>query len=353
MNDMSVRLGKKTLAPGEPYIVAEIGVNHNGSFDIACKCIESAKSCGVDAVKFQNFSAEKLTRTSAPKAPYQLRNDQSKNESHFDMLKKLEMNHDMTRKVKQHCDQLEIEFLSTPYDPENVQFLADLGISAVKVSSADIIDFSIHECIQKNALPCLQGLGMSTHEEVESLVQFYQRNDTSPSLVLLQCTSNYPADPENSNIAYLDQLNKSFPQLLTGFSDHTRDHLSAILALARGACYFEKHFTLDQNMPGPDHKASCEPSEMKDYVDAIHRARRVLGQGTKKIMAEEAETRKISRKGAYLLKDIKAGESIHFEDLHFARPANDYPMSLIWPHLGHRAARNLQKGQQINPLDFK
>lgn len=335
-----------------PFFIAEAGVNHNGNLETAYQLIEAAKEIGAHAIKFQSFKAKNLALPSTPKVPYQLKSAPKEHESHFDMLKKLEMDDQMTKKVKTHCDHVGILFLSTPYDPQAVEQLAELGVHALKVASADLIDFRIHKAIQKTGLPLIQGLGMSTEDEIEQLVKMYDSHNPKQQIVLLQCTSNYPASPINSNIRFLQHLPK-LPQIFAGFSDHTPNSESAVLALALGAKVFEKHFTLDKNAPGPDHKASCEPEGMKCYFQDILRAEKVLGDGIKKVADEESDMRRISRKGAYLRKDLKKGDLLKIEDIDFIRPANDLPMWSIYPHINQKACKDLKKSTQLNPKDFK
>lgn len=337
----------------KPFVIAEIGVNHNGSLETARDMIRCAAEIGADAVKFQSFKADKLSLNSAPKVPYQMRDVENKDETHHEMLKRLEMSEKEMRKLSDFSYKCGVMFLSTPYDPESVTFLAEIGVAAIKVASADIVDYRIHNAIRSCRLPLIQGLGMSSEDELRYLVDSYYQVDPNYPLILLQCTSNYPADPLTANIRYIKRMKELFPKATIGFSDHTRGYEVAILALAAGACIFEKHFTLDCSQSGPDHKASCDPDQLKEYIQALHRADSILGKGCKYIADEETDMRRVSRKGCYLIKAVKSGEIIDEKNIQFIRPAFDNHMGVIAPYLGGVAARDLEPGKQLVLEDFE
>ncbi|MBF0197912.1 MAG: N-acetylneuraminate synthase family protein [Planctomycetes bacterium] len=335
-----------------PIVIAEAGVNHNGCFEEAIRLIDAAYEAGAQGVKFQSFKAEKLALKETPKVPYQLKDEAHKGESHYEMLKRLEMDYCSMQKLKKHADARGLLFLSTPYDPESARELVKIGVGAIKVASADLIDYSIHQEILRSGLPLMQGLGMSRDDEVESLVNFYYKNNPHYPIVLLQCTSNYPANPLNANLNFIPCLQEKYPQAMIGFSDHTNGSETACLALAKGTRVFEKHFTRDRSQSGPDHKASCDPQQLKEYIDALKRSDEILGDGEKKIAEEEKKMRRISRKGAYLCVDIKFGEVISEDKLQFTRPALDFPMSEVYYLLGHKASHDLNAGHLLRKDDF-
>ena len=307
------------------FIIAEAGVNHNGSMDLAFRLIEEAKACGADAVKFQTFKADRLAQRHTPKVPYQTKDVSEAHESHYEMLKKLELSDEQTIKVKSYCDDCGIEFMSTPYDPESVFFLQKIGVKRLKVASADLIDFQIQDAVRATGLPVIQSVGMATLEEIDDWNQQYLAFNPNYPRTLLQCTSNYPSDPLNANLKVMTMLSDRY-SLPVGFSDHTPDHESAKLSVALGAEIIEKHFTLDKTMPGPDHKASLDPKGLREYCEHIKRSVAILGSSEKLVAEEEMNMRQISRKGVFLKRDVPKGHPIVLEDVYFRRPGDKMNM---------------------------
>ena len=258
----------------KPWIIAEAGVNHNGDMNLAYELIRQAKACGAQAVKFQNYKTELLAKEDTPKVPYQTLDAPEEVESHFEMLKKLEIDEEQTLQLKRCCDEEGIEFMSTPYDVQSLHYLKKIGCRHLKIASADLVDFQLQEAAQTSGLALIQSVGMSTREEIEQWNAWHQHNPSQR--YLLQCTSNYPADPKNANLKAMVALAKLFG-LEVGFSDHTPDERCAVLATALGASIIEKHFTLDKQLPGPDHKASATPGEFKAYVESIRECVVFLG----------------------------------------------------------------------------
>lgn len=335
-----------------PFIIAEAGVNHNGHLDLAFRLVEEAARCGVHAVKFQTFKAEKLAHRDTPKVAYQTRDASDEEESHFQMLKKLELSDEDTVKVKACCDEKGIEFMSTPYDPESVEFLKRIGCRRLKVASADLVDTWIQAAVRASGLEVIQSVGMATLDEIERWNQSYLASHPHHPRVLLQCTSNYPADPFNSNLKVMVALGERFG-LPVGFSDHTDDDRSAVLSVALGATVIEKHFTLDRTMKGPDHRASLDPAGLEAYVQAIESAGKILGSEEKVVADEEKGMRRVSRKGIYAARDLQPGESLSREDVFARRPCEHLNLQNFEALCSRPLLRAIPQGQALREEDFK
>jgi len=332
-------------------IIAEIGVNHNGSVDLAKEMVIHAKESGANMVKFQTFSADSLAAISTPKVPYQLRTSDP-GESHHAMLKKLELSKEAHIELKAFCDRLGIEFFSTPYSRVDAEFLNDLGVSTFKVASADIIDRKLHEFIAGTGKECLLSVGMATMEEIAATLELYEYRNAKKRVILLTCVSAYPADPSDVNIRVMETLREQFG-CLVGFSDHTRGVECAIAAAALGACVIEKHFTLDKTMPGPDHAASSTPEEFAVLVNAVRTVEQALGDGIKRICRSEEEMRALSRKSIVAARDLPVGCALTDRDITFRRPGSGIsPMQ--YPELLGRTLMVVKKeGEQITWEDVQ
>jgi len=323
---------------GKSFIIAEAGVNHNGKLELAKKLVDVAVEAGADAVKFQTFKAENLVSRSAGKAEYQEKTTGT-TESQFEMIKRLQLSFEDFRKIKKYCDKKGIIFLSTPFDYESVDFLEKL-VPLYKIGSGEITDLPFLEYIAKKDKPIILSTGMSTLGEVEEAINiiintnpsFFTYNTSSLSskihnspsvvahpLILLHCVSNYPAGFEEVNLKAMLTLEKAF-KLPVGFSDHTLGIEVPIAAVTLGAEIIEKHFTLNKNLPGPDHKASLEPQELKAMIKAVRNIEKALGNGIKKPKKSELEIMKAARKSLVASRDIKAGEVLQEEDIVIKRP---------------------------------
>ena len=275
------------------YLIAEIGVNHNGSMDLAKEMILSAKESGADAVKFQTFKAELLVATGTPKVEYQKETTKS-NESHFDMLKKLELTDDDHVVLFDFCRSNKINFLSTPYDIESAKFLKKLGVNLFKTASADIVDHSLHEFIAATGIPSIIATGMATMKEIEDVIKIYNKENNS-NFILLHCVSNYPCSDSALNMNAINSIKEKF-NCPIGYSDHSIGNLASILSISYGAKLIEKHFTLDKTLPGPDHKASSTPEEFKELVSDIRRAEKCLVARIKKCKKKSSKCHKFREK---------------------------------------------------------
>lgn len=299
------------------YLIAEIGVNHNGDMQLAKKMIDAAKSSGADAVKFQTFTASKLVSEGTPKVEYQ-KNTTSPSESHYEMIRRLELSLDSHLELKDYCDQVGIDFLSTPYDVESAKFLDKLGVKFFKTASADLVDFQLHQFIASTGKPAIIATGMATLDEVERVVRLYIEAGNS-NVILLHCVSNYPCSDSSINLLAIKAIADAF-SLPVGFSDHSVGNVAAVLSIALGAKVIEKHFTLDKNLPGPDHLASSTPDEFYELATSVRRAEKILGKSQKSCQEEEKQMARVSRKSIILGQAMRAGDVLSEGNLVLKRP---------------------------------
>lgn len=329
------------------YIIAEIGVNHNGNLELALKSINAAKEAGADAVKFQTFKTDKLTTRKAEMASYQKINTQ-KTESQYDMLSRLELTESDFKEIKDHCDKLGIGFLSTPFDEESASFLKKIGIGGFKIGSGDLTNLPFLRKIDMYGLPVLLSTGMSTLEEVIEAAKCF----INSPITILHCTSNYPADSEDINLLALNTI-KDTIGVPIGYSDHSLGYDVAICAVAMGAKVIEKHFTLDKKLPGPDHKASLNPVEFCEFTYRIRNAETFLGDGIKRPMPSEKNTRQVARKSVVMVEDIKAGNMITEKDIAIKRPGTGISPKYYYEVIGKKVIRNLYKDDVLKEEDIE
>jgi len=289
-----IKLGSRLIGEGNScFIIAEAGVNHNGDINLAKRLIDVAVDAAADAVKFQTFKADKIVCQSAEKAEYQKLTTQG-NESQYQMLKKLELLESDFKELKDYAEKNNILFLSSPFDPESVDLLDSIGVPLFKIASGEITNLPFLKYIAKKKKPVILSTGMATLEEIKEALDTL-KNENLESIILLHCITSYPAKVQDANLRVLETLRSSF-MLPVGLSDHTLGINVAIAARALNACVIEKHFTLDKNLPGPDHKASLEPAELKSLVEAIREVELALGNGIKKPTQEEEKIKDFARK---------------------------------------------------------
>lgn len=319
------------------YIMAEAGVNHNGSLDTAKKLADTAASCGADAVKFQTFKAEKMITRQAQKALYQIENGAG-GENQLEMVKKLELPFEQFRELHAYCKAVKTDFISTPFDVESIEFLTALDIPFWKIPSGGITDYPCLVALARTGKPVILSTGMSTLSEVEEAVCLLQKNGSGP-ITLLQCNTQYPTPPQDANLLAMRTMSDAFG-LPVGYSDHTEGIEIALAAVALGACVIEKHFTLDKNMQGPDHKASLNPEELRNLVTGIRKIEMALGTGVKSPTGSEKMNLVVVRKSIVAARRIKKGEELTSENLTTKRPAGGIsPMK--WPKvIGKKATRD-------------
>ncbi len=318
-----IMIAKQKIGPGEPvFIIAEAGVNHNGDLDIALRLIDAAAEAKASAVKFQTFSTERLVTRQAPKATYQKQSSDAQ-ESQYTMLKRLELSRSDHKRLLTHAHAQGIMFLSTPFDHASADLLIELGVPAIKIGSGELTNLPFLEYVARQRRPIILSTGMAYLSEVEQAVRCIQAHSDA-LLILLHCVSNYPARASDTNLHAMCTMRQAF-NLPVGYSDHTMGITVPIAAIALGACVIEKHFTLDRTLPGPDQKASLEPHEMREMVQAIRDVKAALGDGMKRPVASELDTARVARKSIVSQVDISAGTEITTEMLAIKRPGTGIP----------------------------
>ena len=333
----TIALGRYLVGGNNPcLIIAEAGVNHNGSLDEAKALVSSAKDIGADCVKFQTFRAEEVVTTYAPKASYQIKTTDP-HESQREMLKKLELQPKDYKELISFCESEEIMFLSTPYNINDVDFLDELGVPAFKLSSMHAAEPCFAEYVAKKNKPIILSTGMASLDEVDHVVRAILETGND-QLILLQCTTNYPSTMADANIRAMATLQKKF-NTLVGYSDHTENEIACITSVALGACIIEKHFTLDKRKPGPDQMASANPDEFERLVKHIRNAEVVLGDGIKRASAAEQFVALGMRRSIVARRKIEEGELITEDCLTLKRPSNGIKPSQINSVIGRIARR--------------
>lgn len=327
-------------------IIAEAGVNHNGDMGIAKELIEIAAESGADMVKFQTFSAERLATPTAGKAEYQLKTTDS-SESQYEMLKKLEITEVMHRELIAHCKLLNIGFLSTGFDIESVNMLVGLGQNIFKIPSGEIINFPLIQHIGRLGKQVILSTGMAQMEEIEAAIGVLEVAGTPRSqIVVLHCTSAYPVPMSDVNLSAMRTIKEKF-NVPVGYSDHTLGIEIPIAAVALGAVVIEKHFTLDRNLPGPDHKASLEPNELKSMIDGIRNIEEALGDGVKRAMPSEAPNLWVIRQSIVASRKIKMDELFTAENLATKRAGSGISPMRWEEVLGKKAIRDFHENELI------
>jgi N,N'-diacetyllegionaminate synthase len=342
-----IQIAGHKIGPGHPcFVIAEAGVNHNGSMDLARKLIDTAAEAGAHAVKFQTFSTEALVTESAPKADYQER-ILGKSESQFAMLKQLELDRDNHFALQSYAQERGLIFLSTPFDDGSVDLLVELDVPAFKVSSGDLTNLPLLEKMARTGRPMIVSTGMGTLAEVEEAVAAI-RASGNPPLVLLQCVSRYPADPATTNLRAMATMEARFG-VPVGYSDHTLGIEISLAAVALGACVVEKHLTLDCTLPGPDHQASLDPTGFVALMRGVHAVESSLGDGRKEPTTDEALTAAVARKSVVSACDIAAGESLTDAALTIKRPGNGFPPARRQSLIGRTARVAIPAGTVLTP----
>jgi len=326
------------------FIIAEAGVNHNGSLEIAKKLIDAAKKAGVDAIKFQTFKAEKLVSESAPKADYQKRTT-SVEESQYDMLKRLELSKEDHVELIHYCRQKRMTFLSSPFDETSADLLEQLCVSAFKIPSGEITNHPFLKHVARKNKPLILSTGMSTLGEVEEALQVIYSTGNR-SVTLLHCVTEYPAPFHEINLKAMLTMRQAF-QIPVGYSDHTPGLEIALAAVALGAEVIEKHFTLDKNMEGPDHRASLEPRELRAMVRAIRNVEKALGDGIKRPAACELRNIAIARKCIVAAREIKKGETLETSSIALKRSGNGIDPRDLKKIMGLKARVNIKGNDRI------
>lgn len=355
-------------------IIAEAGVNHNGDIALAYKLIDAAKKAGADAVKFQTFTATELVTDDAQQCDYQARNTQQV-ETQLAMLQRLELSRAAHIELQQYCQKIGIEFLSSAFDPSSLRFLVDeLNLKTLKIASGEITNGPFLLEHARTGCNLIISTGMSTLQEVHEALAVLAFGlisiaDQEPSMqafsdafqssegqrllkqkvTVLHCTTEYPAPMSDINLKAMDNLRDTF-DLAVGYSDHSKGIEVSIAAVAREAQVIEKHFTLDKNMAGPDHKASLEPAELTTMINGIRAVELALGDGVKRPFSAELQNRQHARKSLVCTQDIKRGEVFKLDNVCAKRPANGLSPMFYWELLGTEAKCNLKCGEMVREL---
>jgi sialic acid synthase SpsE len=362
-------IGEKKIGPGEPcFIIAEAGVNHNGSIEVAIELIKAAVEAGADVIKFQTFKAEQVTTKTSPTAAYQKKNVGEDNQ--WKLLRPLELKEQHYPRLIEECKKYGIVFMSTPHGHIESAKLLESMVPAWKIGSGDLVNLPFLEFLGNTGKPIILSTGMATIEEIKEAVEIIEQTGNK-NLIILQCTTNYPCPPEEANVAAMLDIQKNFPDYPIGFSDHTINIDAPILAAALGATVIEKHFTLDRDMPGPDQKNSAEPEELKKMVAEIHRIQSLglkekeeivsqipevetlMGTGVKKPFKSEIVIAEMARKAVISAKDIPTGTKITTEMLTIKRPAKGGIHPREYKNIiGKTAKKDIGVDKQLKKGDF-
>ena len=338
------------------WIVAEIGCNHNGNEETARQMVDKAKNCGVDAVKFQTFRASELISVFAPKAEYQKKTT-GEQDSQLEMTAKLELPKDAFIRLRDYALSIGLDVFSTPFDMGSIDFLHASGQYIWKIPSGEITNLpylkKIGELECKNKHIILS-TGMSTIEEIKTCLHILHQGGTSEEqITILHCNTEYPTPDEDVNLLAILTLKRNFPKYKIGLSDHSTGYTAATAAVPLGITMIEKHFTLDKNLPGPDHKASATPDEMLQLVNNVRRAENMLGSGEKIVSTSERGNKIVARKSIVAKKEIRAGEKFTEENITCKRPGNGISPMKWYNIIGKTAEKNFEIDELISCEEFK
>jgi N-acetylneuraminate synthase/N,N'-diacetyllegionaminate synthase len=346
----NIRIGTHLVGDHAPcFLVAEIGINHNGSMDLAKKMIDAAADAGANGVKFQNYCTEDFILDRSLTYRYPSRGAWVV-ESQYEMFKRCELDHKSLRELKEHCDRRGVVFHSTPTSPEGVRDLVEIGTSVLKNGSDFLTHLDLIECMGRTRLPGILSAGMATLGEIEEAVEGF-RQTGNDRLVLLHCVSSYPTPPEDTHLRKIPALAATF-DCLTGFSDHTSGTTAAIGAVVLGACWLEKHFTLDRSLPGPDHQFSSDPIEFGCLIRAVRDVEKCLGTSRLGFTAKELESRRDFRLSCVAARDLACGYTIREEDVVFRRPGTGLPPGCLPILAGRCLRRDVAMGEVIQWSDI-
>lgn len=335
---MKIKIRNKLIGPKELcFIIAEAGVNHNGRLDLALKLVDAASDAGADAVKFQTFKAEDVVTT------------QGKTESHFKMLRKLELKEKFYKPIIKRCKEKNIIFLSTPHSPDAIDFLESL-VPAYKIGSGDLTNLPFLEKAAKKKKPIILATGMAAMKEVKEAIDCIKKTGNN-KIIALHCTTNYPCPFDEVNLRAMQTMMRKL-DVLVGYSDHTLGTQVPVMAVTLGACLIEKHFTLDRNMAGPDHKASIEPKELKKMIFKIRNIKTILGSDIKKPTKSEIPMIKTARKSIVSLCNIKKGEKFTKNNTGIKRPGTELAPKYYFKIVGKKAKKDIKVDKLIKKSDY-
>lgn len=332
------------MAENKVYIIAEAGVNHNGNINIALELIDKAHEAGADCVKFQTFKAEQIVTKESPKAKYQLEVT-DKSESQYTMLKKLELGLDDYKQLLQRCQEKGIDFLSTPYNKEDADFLDGLNVTGFKIASGQLTELPFLKYVAGKKKTMIISTGMANMADVFTAVETIRATGNN-DIIVLQCTTNYPSRIEDANLLAMNSI-KEACKVRVGYSDHVENNYACFASVALGAEIVEKHFTLDKNMEGPDHSSSLNPAEFKELVIGIRNIEKALGSGLKKPSQVEVDNSYGMKRSLVLLQDIEAGTVLQEAHIGFKRPFNGLSPNMLEQVIGKTIARDMKKDEAI------
>lgn len=331
------------------FVIAEAGVNHNGDVALAHRLVDIAADAGADAVKFQTFSAERVAGAEAPKAAYQRETTEAK-ESQRDMLRRLELPREAHPALMRQCEKRGIEFMSTPFDPDSADFLASVGLRRFKIGSGELTNRPFLAHVARHGRPMILSTGMAETDEIAAAIATVRQGGAA-DISLLHCVTNYPADPADMNLRAMRTMADSFG-VPVGLSDHTIGIAVPAAAAALGATIIEKHFTLDRDLPGPDHRASIDPAGLKDMIAAIRTVTMALGDGIKRPAESEAENRTLVRRSLVAARDIPEGATLDETMIDIRRPGTGMPPSSRDAVIGRRARQTIPAGSLLREEMF-
>lgn len=349
----TIDIDGKLIGENQPmYFIAEAGVNHNNSIEIAFKLVDAAKDSGADAVKFQTFKAENIALKNTPKAEYHIRTTGNDTiESWYNMLKRQELDLESHFKIKEYCQNKNITFLSTPYDIESVDLLEKIGVSAYKVASSDNQNYILLDYLIKIKKPIIISTAMCYEEEVDDLYQHFLNNDFK-KLMIMHCTGNYPSDLNETNLNVVKKYIEKYSCII-GYSDHNLEMYNPIIATSLGCKIYEKHITIDKSLEGPDHRASLTPNELKKTITNIKKTEISLGSSIKTCTQSEISNRDKLKKSLYIQQNIKKGEIFTIKHLSAKRPAVGISPSCYKDIIGKKAKSDLKKDDLLRKENYE
>jgi N,N'-diacetyllegionaminate synthase len=345
-----VRIGKRLVGEGQPcFLAAEVGINHNGDMELAHQSIDAAADAGADAVKFQNYRTEDFLSDRALTHEY---TSQGKSvvESQYDMFKRCELAPAKLRELREHCDRRGVIFFSTPTSETGIQELIEIGVTLLKNGSDYLVNLPLIRGMARTGLPTVISTGMATLDDVSDAVEAF-RGAGGKDLILLHCTSSYPTPAEDVHLRKIGTLRATF-DCPVGLSDHTDGTVAAIGAVALGACMIEKHFTLDKNLPGPDHRFSADPGEFRALVESVRSMEKSLGSAELKPAASEQLGRSDYRLSCVAARELPAGRRLVASDIAFRRPGSGFPPKELEALIARELVKTVQQGHVFSSEDF-
>ena len=347
-----IKINDTEIGPNStPYIAAEAGINHNGEIEKAFKMIDLASKKGANAVKFQTFKASEFISDSRQQYSY-FSQGKEITESMLEMFQRCEFTREEWVKIKKKCDDEKIQFLSTPQNYSDLELLLELDVPAIKIGSDDFTNLPLLEKYSSTKLPLILSCGMATEEEVRESLSIVGTFDGYPTILLLT-TSQYPTPSKDVNLLKLNTLKEKFPEPILGFSDHTQGPLASSLAVVFGACFFEKHFTLDHSLAGPDHWFSEDPKGLSVWIDSIKRSHTMLGSSIIKPTKDEEMMKKIARRSVTALKEIKRGEIFDETNTGVKRPGHGLEPKFLGHFFGKASRRHIEEEELLDLGDIE